>query len=94
MGILELLKPKSSGIFQQRHQRSIDVESHDCLEPTNELPTDEDGWDRLLLSVAHQLIQDRVNLLPSLLFIKLVDGGAHAEAKEEAFGHMAHAAAA
>lgn len=92
---LERLKPKSSGILQERHQRAVNVKRHNTLEPSNELPSDEDSRDRLLLlTMTHQLIQNDQNLFRSLLFVKLVDGGTHAEPQEEALHHVAHAAAA
>lgn len=85
-------KPESPGFLEEWHKGAIDVESHEGLDSTQELASDEDGRDGLL-AIRAEVIEHSLDVVAGGMFIELDDGGSHAKAEEEALGHGAHAAA-
>ena len=86
------LKPQSSSFLKERNECAINVGVQEGLDPTKELAADEDGGDGL--NGAGHLAQDTMDGLAGGVLVDLDDGGANAEAEEEALGHRGHAAVA
>lgn len=71
-------EPECSSILEERNKSAIDVACHDCFYATQELATNKDGRDRLLLAFARQLVKEGMDFTASRVAVDLHDGGADA----------------